>query len=42
MRRKKRNEEGSIVTRMQGRKYLIRWTAADGRRLSRIVKRKPR
>lgn len=38
MRRKKRNEEGSIVTRMQGRKYLIRWTVADGRRLSRIVK----
>jgi len=38
VRRKKRNEEGSIVTRMQGRKYLIRWTAVDGRRLSRIVK----
>ena len=38
MRRKRRNEQGSIVERVQGRKYLIRWTAADGRRLGKIVK----
>jgi hypothetical protein len=25
----KRREEGSIVERVKGRKYLIRWTAAD-------------
>lgn len=36
--RAKRLEEGSIVPRVQGRKYLIRWTIEDGRRLSRIVK----
>jgi integrase len=38
MRRKRRNEEGSIVARVQGRKYLIRWTTEDGKRVSRIVK----
>lgn len=36
-RRKKRDEQGSIVERVQGRKYLIRWTQ-DGKRHGVIVK----
>ena len=36
-RRKKRNEQGSIVTREEGRKYLLRWTE-DGKRHSQIVR----
>jgi integrase len=35
---RRRNEQGSIVTRVQGRKYLIRWTTPDGQRLGEIVK----
>jgi integrase len=37
VRRKKRSEAGSIVPRMPGRKYLIRWTDTKGRH-SKIVK----
>jgi hypothetical protein len=38
MRRTRRREEGQIQERVKGRKYLIRWTAQSGARLSKIVK----
>lgn len=38
MRRTRRREEGQIQERVKGRKYLIRWTAQGGARLSKIVK----